>query len=120
MKDTRIVIPSSMRLKVVDKIHDAHMGISKCRERAKQAVWWPGLSKQIQDMVENCQTGLKHKVNRLEPLCPTPLPERPWQEVRIDFFLCHSLDYLIAVEYYSRFIEISAMNRSKRGSEVDN
>ena len=94
------------------------MGINKCHERAKQAVWWPGLSKQIQDMVENCQTCLKHKVNRPEPLCPTPFQECPWQEVGIDFFQCQSLDYLIAVDYYSRFIEIVAMNRSKRGSEV--
>ena len=69
-------------------------------------------------MVENCQTCLKHKVNRPEPLCPTPFPERPWQEVGIDFFQCQSLDYLIAVDYYSRFIEIAAMNRNKRGSEV--
>ena len=69
------------------------MGINKCRERAKQAVWWPGLSKQIQDMVENCQTCLKHKVNQLEPLCPAPFPERPWQEVEIDFF--HSVSHLI-------------------------
>ena len=62
-KDTRIIIPSSMHLEVLDKIHDAHMGINKCREPAKQAVWWPGLSKQIQDMVENCQKCLKNKVN---------------------------------------------------------
>ena len=118
LKDTSIVIPSSMHLEVLDKIHDAHMGNNKCRERAKQVVWWSGLSKQIQDMVENCQTCLKHKVNRPELSCPTPFPERPWQEVGIDFFQCQSFDYLIAVDYYSWFTEIAAMNRSKRGSEV--
>ena len=67
---------------------------------------------------ENCQTCLKHKANRPEPLCPTPFSERPWQEVGIDFFQCQSVDYLIAVYYYSRFIEIAAMNRSKKGNEV--
>ena len=71
---------------MLDKIDDVHMGINKCREQAKQTVWWPGLSKQIQDIVENCQTCLKHKVNLPEPLCPTPFPERPWQEVGTDLF----------------------------------
>ena len=39
LKDTRIIIPSSTRLEVLDKIHDAHMGINKRHERAKQAVF---------------------------------------------------------------------------------
>ena len=118
LKGSRIVIPSAMRLEVLDRIHEAHMGINKCRERAKQAVWWPGLSKQIQDMVENCKVCLKHKVNRPEPLSPTPFPECPWRELGMDFFQCQSLDYLIVIDYYSRFIEIAAMNKNKRGSEV--
>ena len=61
---------------------------------------------------------MKYKVNRPEPLCPTPFPERPWHEVGSDFFQYQSLDYLNAEDYCSRFIEIAAMNESKRGSEV--
>ena len=30
LKGTRIVIPSSMRLEIVDKIHEGHQGIAKC------------------------------------------------------------------------------------------
>ena len=113
-----LVIPSSMRLEVLDKLHEGHQGISKCRECAKQTVWWPGLSKQIQDMIDNCHICLKHKVNRPEPLCTTPFPQRPWQELGADFFQCQSCDYLIVVDYYSRYIEIAAMNKNKKDTEV--
>ena len=32
LKGTRIVIPSSMRLEILEKIHEGHQGIAKCRE----------------------------------------------------------------------------------------
>ena len=52
LKGTRIVIPSSMRLEILDKVHEGHQGIAKCRERAKSSMWWPGLSREIQDLVQ--------------------------------------------------------------------
>ena len=118
LKSSGVVIPSSMHLEVLDKILKGHQGITKCREHAKQAVWWPGLSKQIQDMVENCRVRLQHKVNRPEPLNPTPFPERPWQELGADFFQCQSCDYLIVVGYYLHYIEVAAMTKNKKESEV--
>ena len=77
LKSTRLVIPSTMRLEILDRVHEGHQGITKCRERAKQSVWWPGMSKQIQDMIECCRVCNEHKKNSIEPLIPTPFPDRP-------------------------------------------
>ena len=56
MKDSSVIIPSALRLEVLDKIHTGHQGIQKCLERAKDGVWWPGLSKQLEDLVRECTT----------------------------------------------------------------
>ena len=118
LKSTRLVIPSAMRLDILDRVHEGHQGITKCRERAKQSIWWPGMSKQIQDTVECCRVCNEHKKNSKEPLIPTPFPDRPWQIIGLDFFKFKTVDYLIVVDYYSRYIELGAMNRNKTASEV--
>ncbi|KAJ8027673.1 hypothetical protein HOLleu_29680 [Holothuria leucospilota] len=56
MRGSRIIIPSCLRLELFDSIHKGHQGIGKCRERAKQYVWWPGLATQIADLVYKCST----------------------------------------------------------------
>ena len=51
MRGNRIIIPSEMRLQMLDKIHQ---GIEKCRRKARVSVWWPGLAKQLEELVKNC------------------------------------------------------------------
>lgn len=52
----RIVIPKSLRAEILKKLHEGHLGITKCRERDRQSVWWPGFSKDLAKMTENCDT----------------------------------------------------------------
>ena len=118
LKGSRLLIPSSMRLDVLDKLHHGHLGITKCRERAKQSVWWPGISTQIQDLIKNCRTCARYYKNKPEPLNPLPFPGRPWQIVAVDFFKCENKEYLLVVDYFSRYIELSPMNKKKTSTEV--
>ena len=64
---TRLLIPSKMRLNVLDKIHESHQGIQKCRERAKQSVWWPGISRHIREIVEQCSTCAYQRRQHTQP-----------------------------------------------------
>ena len=112
MRANRIVIPASLRLEMLDRIHTGHQGISKCREQARQSVWWPGLSRQLEELVKNCSTCRKFTTQRSETLIPTALPELPWQRVRTDLFELKGHTYLLIVDYYSRYIEVARMNRT--------
>ena len=54
MRQNRIIIPSGQRPGILEQIHKGHQGIVKCRERAASSVWWPGLSRDIEKLVNNC------------------------------------------------------------------
>ena len=55
-KGKRIVIPSALRGEIMKRIHMGHMGIVKCKSRAKEVIFWPNMHGQIEDMVSSCLT----------------------------------------------------------------
>ena len=118
LKSSRILIHSSVRPDVLDKISHGHQAITKYIERAKQALLRLGLSRQIQDMVESCRICTKYRINKPEPLFPSPFPERPWQVLGADFVYSQSLDYLLVVNDFSRFLEVAALRKNKTATEV--
>jgi len=106
----RIVIPTSLRSEVTDKIHEGHWGMTKCRERAAQSIWWPGFRDAIINKVATCPVCLnKQTKQHKEPLTTTPLPEYPWQRIGVDLFESNRRQYLVQIDYYSRFVEVSYM-----------
>ena len=109
-----------MQKTILGKIHEGHQGITKCRERAKQSVWWPGLSKQIEDLVEKCDKCSKERQTRVEPMIPSDVPERPWQTVGSDLFELNGSNYLLVVDYLSAFVEIAKLNNTSSASIVNN
>ena len=110
MRGSRIVVPESLRTEILNKIHGAHQGITKCRERARQSVWWPNISKDLEKLVKNCPQCIKHQSQQVEPLIPTQLPSLPWQRVAADIFHWKGDNYMLIVDYYSRFIEIAHLD----------
>ena len=118
MRGSRIVIPSYLRQDMLHLIHEGHQGIVKCRERARHSVWWPGLSTQLEDLVYNCPVCVKERVQRPEPLSPTKFPSRPWQKLGTDLFDWKGSKYLLVVDYFSRFVEISKLSGETCGEVV--
>ena len=51
LKGNRIVVPTSLRDKVLKAIHTAHQGQVKSIRLAREFVYWPGLTGDIKNMV---------------------------------------------------------------------
>ncbi|XP_052778759.1 uncharacterized protein K02A2.6-like [Mya arenaria] len=85
-----LVIPKSMRNELVEKVHSSHLGITKTLERAKDSLFWPGMSKQVTDYVTTCPICLAHRdANASLPLITTEFPDRPFQKIATDLFHFH-------------------------------
>ena len=51
----RVVVPSSLRHRVLQHLHAAHQGTSSMEQRARAIVYWPGMSKDIRETRERCR-----------------------------------------------------------------
>ena len=115
----RIVIPTALQKEILSKIHEGHQGIQKCRLRANTSVWWPGISKHINDLIEQCPTCVKEHTPGKEPLIPTDLPDYPWQKIGTDLFFMNGSNYLVAVDYFSRYFETIKLKSTTSGSIIE-
>ena len=107
-----------MRLEILERIHEGNQGIAKCRRRIKDSVWWPGLSKQVEDRVTSCRKCIEHRKPNRQPMIPTAVPERPWLVLGTDLFSLKGRTYLLVVDYFSRYVEVSLMLASQMSSKT--
>ena len=112
LRGWRIIIPPRLRADVLRRLHDGHQGITKTRANAASSVWWPGISQDITRVVRNCAMCEKYRRERIEPMKGTEFPEWPWSRVGVDFFQHKDKHYLLAVDYFSRDLEISQVSKN--------
>ena len=60
LKGTRIVIPNKQWQAILKQLHKGHLGLNKCKLRAKETVYWPGLNNELENLVLNCALCLKY------------------------------------------------------------
>ena len=103
---TRIVIPKLMRRMILNIIHEGHLGIEMSKRRAREAVFWPGMNSDIEQIVRNCKACQKHRnLNKKEPMIPHERPASPFLKLGADFFEIDGETYLLIVDYTSGYID---------------
>ncbi|XP_048255340.1 uncharacterized protein K02A2.6-like [Haliotis rufescens] len=105
-KGNKLVVPRALQAEMLQKIHEAHLGITKCKQRERDVLFWIGMNKHIEDFVSQCTICNEKKSNTKEPLKSHDIPERPWAKVGADLFVYKNSDYLLCVDYFSKYPEI--------------
>ncbi|KAM7298633.1 uncharacterized protein ISCGN_019211 [Ixodes scapularis] len=112
-------LPFSLRLPVLTRLHEGHQGINRSKARAREPVWWPGITAEITSMVTNFEQCASTRVNLSEPLVSTPLPGRPWDMLGVDLFHLNGQTFILVVDYYSRFPEVVTLRSTRAQVVID-
>ena len=57
----QLIIPASERANTLEKLHQAHLGIELTLRRDRDVIFWPGMIKQITEMVSKCSLCLEYR-----------------------------------------------------------
>ena len=107
LKGTWIVVPHKKCQATLQLIHEEHLGLGKCKLRAKDTVYWPGLNDQLEKLILNCELCLKYSHSKCKQKPATSLGQEilvhPWSKLATDIFHFEGASYLLIVDYTSRF-----------------
>ena len=114
--NNRIVIPKSLRPKILKALHSAHQGTSSMTARAQSSVFWPGINKDINELRAKCA-----ECDHIAPSHPYPpptppfTPEYPFQLICADFFHHAGANYVVIVDRYSNWPIVERSNEGAKG-----
>jgi hypothetical protein len=115
----KLIVPKVLRSEMLTILHEGHLGIEKCKAAARQSLFWPGISRDIERTVAACLICNKyHNEQPKEPLIPHAVPQRPWQKVGADIFSFARRDYLLIVDYYSKYPEVALLDDKTASSVI--
>ena len=121
LKGERVIIPSSLRSYYLGKVHEGHQGITKSQQRAKMCIFWPGINQDIEVLVSGCTPCQTYQASQSPlPIMPmvANMPQVPWNTVSTDLFTLDGQDYLIIVDYYSRYPIVECLKKNTTSSTV--
>ena len=117
----RVLIPSKLQDRVLEELHDGHLGVVKMKALARSHVWWPNISGQLEEIAKAC-SGCQHiqKMPTKAPLHPWEWATTPWQRIHIDYAgpFQNSM-FLVVVDAHSKWPEVVPVSSTTSSSTIE-
>ena len=104
MKGNRVIIPTGMRLATLNRLHDAHQGLTSTLQRARRTVYWPKLQDDIAEMVKMCDECQRYGNKKPRPSERQITATRPMEILGMDLVDFRGQHALVTVDYFSGFL----------------
>ena len=84
-KGQQLVVPSALRTELLEKTHASHIGIEGFIRRARDPLFWPRMSTEIQEYIAKCDICIAHgRGQAKEPMMQHEFMAHPWAKVAAD------------------------------------
>lgn len=116
----RMIIPENLKLKILNLLHDTHIGVCRMKAAARMYVWWPRIDSDIEEYAKRCEPC------QLNQSTPSSTGLSKWTEtsyfferIHLDFFHWNGQTFLIVVDSYSRWLDVKLMPSTKCDKVID-
>lgn len=104
MKGNRVIVPQVMRADTLQRMHDAHQGLTSTLQRARKTVYWPNMQDDITNLIQACDECQIHGRKKPRPPERQVSAVRPMEIIGMDILEHRGRSALVTVDYYSGFI----------------
>ena len=116
----RVIIPLKFHERLVNELHEEHIGMTRMKNLARSYLWWPKLDADIEQKVKSCEIcRLSQKLPPVAPLHPWNWATRPWQRIHIDYADFKEQSFLVVIDSYSKWIEVIPMKSTTSFSTIE-
>ena len=84
-------------------IHEGHQGKERCLLWARNTVFWPKITYDIQEIIERCIICQEHGKSQSIIGTTQELPPFPWHTLATDIFYWKRMDFLIVADVFSKY-----------------
>ena len=108
----RIIVPKEMRPEMLQYVHKGHQGKEICLLWARNTVFWPKMTYNVQQLIEKCIICQEH--GKSQPIIGTTqeLPPFPWHTLVTDMFYWKRMDFLTVADVFSKYIIVRKLPNS--------
>lgn len=116
----RLIVPKSIRLTFIKKLHEGHLGMTKMKQLARKLYYWPHIDSHIEEFVKKCLVCQMYQNNNIkEPMLPHNVPSLPFLKLGIDIMDVKSKSYLVIYDYFSKWLDIKLLSNKSAKSIIN-
>ncbi|KAL0894614.1 hypothetical protein ABMA27_013176 [Loxostege sticticalis] len=116
----RLIVPKSLRLTILKKMHEGHLGMTKMKQLARTLYYWPNIDSHIEELVKRCFVCQTYQNNNIkEPLLSHEVPELPFSKLGIDILDFKRKSYLIIYDYTTKWLDIKLITSKSANSVIN-